>query len=219
MINLLLLPCVCTTDRATYFRRFVSSHTHSTLPSRWVCAGLWEPCSLTPNLLINSEGSQLTKAWKPHMAPQHRCHVALPSLSVCVCVTCATANPSPKLRLQQTNIYTVCSQNQVVYRQLNPLSNTHSLALLSLAPQAYFKCLFCWIISWCCGRCLVWQQQYVSAWFDCRATLCLYWVSGDKALWKVTSGSTQNKRVCGFSFSDTIVEGKKKQTHTNPLHS
>lgn len=155
------------------------------------------------------------------MAPQHCCHVALLSLSVCVCVTCATVNPSPKQHLEQTNIHTLCSQNQVVYRQLNPLSNTHSLTPTLVAPQAYFKCLFCWIISWCFGLRLVWQQQYVSAWFDCRVSMCLYWVSSDKALWKVTSGSTKKKkkkkRVCGFSFSGTIVENTHAHKSTPQL--
>lgn len=171
------------------------------------------PCSLTPNLLINSEGSQLTKAWKPHVAPSIAAMWLFPLYLYAFVSHVRPWNHPPNV---VSNRQTTRCVHRIKWFTGNlTLFLIHIPSLLfSVAPLAYFKCLNCWIISWCCGRCLVWQRQYVSAWFDCRGSVCLYWVSGDKALWKVTSGSTkQNKKEDGlrlFLFRDN--SGKKTST-------
>lgn len=174
-------------------------------PSCRVCAGLWEPCLLTPNLLINSEGSQLTKAWKPHMGPQHCCHVSLLSLSAC---RMCDREPIPQTRQTCTQI-----PSNNFFLPFTPIPH-HTLA----APQAYFKCLFCWIISWCCGRCLA--EAYVNARLDCGPSVCVSSLRGDEALQKVTSGPT-NKRVCGFCFLgwSNMIRHDGVNTLAHPLRS
>ncbi len=138
-----------------------------------MCTGLWEPCSLTPNLLINSEGSQLTKAWKPHMAPSIAAMWLFP-LYLYVFVSHVRPWTHPPNAVSNRKKYKTRCVHRIKWFTSNlTLFLIHIPSLLrSVAPWAYFKCLNCWIISWCCGRCLVWQRQYVSDWFDCRASVC-----------------------------------------------